>query len=127
MTTSTAVAPERAPIVLDKRTVWLIFAALLASMFMSSLDQSIISTAMPTIVGELDGVEHQGWLITIYILAIAIVMPLYGKAGDTWGDGATRSSSPSPCSPWPPRVPASPAASPSSSSGAASRGWAAAG
>ncbi|MPV36130.1 DHA2 family efflux MFS transporter permease subunit [Georgenia subflava] len=57
----------------------------MASMFMSSLDQSIIATAMPTIVGELDGVEHQGWLITIYILAVAVVMPLYGKAGDTWG------------------------------------------
>ncbi|TRW46078.1 MFS transporter [Georgenia yuyongxinii] len=57
----------------------------MASMFLSSLDQSIISTAMPTIVGELDGVEHQGWLITIYILAVAVVMPMYGKAGDSWG------------------------------------------
>ncbi|MFC4556072.1 MDR family MFS transporter [Georgenia faecalis] len=81
----TAPTAERAPVVLDRRTVWLIFAALMASMFLSSLDQSIINTAMPTIVGELNGVEHQGWLITVYILAVAVVMPMYGKAGDVFG------------------------------------------
>ncbi|WP_207947608.1 MDR family MFS transporter [Occultella glacieicola] len=76
---------DKPKIVLNQRTVWLIFGALLAGMFMSSLDQSIIGTAMPTIVGELSGVEHQGWLVTIYILALAVVMPLYGKFGDLWG------------------------------------------
>ena len=80
-----AVDPDRAPVVLTQRTVWTIFAALMASMFLSSLDQSIFGTAMPTIVGELDGVEHQGWMMTAYILAIAVVMPLYGKFGDLWG------------------------------------------
>lgn len=91
-TTDTAAArPDGAPggdkplVVLTKRTVWVIFGALMASMFLSSLDQSIVGTAMPTIVGELHGVEHQGWVITAYILAIAIVMPLYGKFGDLWG------------------------------------------
>lgn len=74
-----------APVVLTRRTVWVIFGALLTSMFMSSLYQSVLGTAMPTIVGELDGVEHQGWVMTIYILAVAIVMPIYGKAGDMWG------------------------------------------
>ena len=78
-------AHGKAPVVLTKRTVWLIFGALMASMFLSSLDQSIVGTAMPTIVGELHGVEHQGWVITAYILAIAIVMPLYGKIGDVVG------------------------------------------
>ncbi|MBO3096061.1 MDR family MFS transporter [Cellulomonas dongxiuzhuiae] len=82
-------APSRADdaplVVLTPRTVWLIFGALMASMFLSSLDQSIVGTAMPTIVGELDGVAHQGWIVTAYILAIAIVMPLYGKFGDVWG------------------------------------------
>ena len=83
---ATAAPPLEKPlIVLDRRTVWLIFGALMASMFLSSLDQSILGTAMPTIVGELNGVEHQGWLMTAYILAIAIVMPLYGKFGDLWG------------------------------------------
>jgi EmrB/QacA subfamily drug resistance transporter len=92
----TTAVPEAAPaaptsasdkplIVLTPRTVWVIFGALMASMFLSSLDQSIVGTAMPTIVGELDGVAHQGWVVTAYIMAIAIVMPLYGKFGDLWG------------------------------------------
>lgn len=72
-------------VVLTQRTIWLIFAALMTGMFLSSLDQSIVGTAMPTIVGELQGVEHQGWVVTAYILAIAVVMPLYGKFGDLWG------------------------------------------
>ena len=78
-------ADGKAPIVLTQRTIWVIFGALMASMFLSSLDQSIVGTAMPTIVGELNGVEHQGWVITAYILAIAVVMPLYGKVGDVVG------------------------------------------
>ena len=80
-----APAADKPLIHLTPSTVWLIFGALMASMFMSSLDQSIVGTAMPTIVGELNGVEHQGWVVTAYILAIAIVMPLYGKFGDLWG------------------------------------------
>ncbi|NTW40682.1 MAG: MFS transporter [Cellulomonadaceae bacterium] len=83
--TQATTAPDKPLIVLTPRTVWVIFGALMASMFLSSLDQSILGTAMPTIVGELNGVEHQGWLMTAYILAIAIVMPLYGKFGDLWG------------------------------------------
>ncbi|WP_370524214.1 MDR family MFS transporter [Cellulomonas sp. APG4] len=79
-------APADAPlVVLTPRTVWLVFGALMAGMFLSSLDQSILGTAMPTIVGELDGVAHQGWVMTAYILAIAVAMPLYGKFGDLWG------------------------------------------
>ncbi|WP_426311480.1 MDR family MFS transporter [Cellulosimicrobium sp. E-16] len=88
MASSTAAPPVdggKPLVVLTPRTVWVIFGALMASMFLSSLDQSIVGTAMPTIVGELHGVEHQGWVITAYILAIAIVMPLYGKFGDLWG------------------------------------------
>lgn len=83
---STATAPvEKEPMVLNKRTIILIFSALMAAMFVATLDQTIVSTAMPTIVGELDGVEHQAWLVTIYLLAMTIVMPLYGKFGDMWG------------------------------------------
>lgn len=82
---TTTPATSAPPVVLTRRTVWVIFGALLTSMFMSSLYQSVLGTAMPTIVGELDGVEHQGWVMTIYILAVAIVMPIYGKAGDMWG------------------------------------------
>ena len=54
-------------------------------MLLSSLDQTIVSTAMPTIVGELGGVEHQVWITTAYLLATTIVMPIYGKFGDVLG------------------------------------------
>ncbi len=52
---------------------------------MSSLDQTIVSTAMPTIVGELGGVSHMAWMTTAYLLATTLVMPIYGKFGDLWG------------------------------------------
>ncbi|MEL7976089.1 MDR family MFS transporter [Isoptericola sp. F-RaC21] len=85
MSHAAPVAPDKPVVVLTQRTVWLIFGALMASMFLSSLDQTIVGTAMPTIVGELNGVEHQGWVVTAYILAVAIGMPLYGKFGDLMG------------------------------------------
>ena len=70
---------------LTQRRIWIIFAALIAGMLLSSLDQTIVSTAMPTIVGQLGGVEHQVWLTTAYLLATTIVMPVYGKFGDVLG------------------------------------------
>ncbi len=78
-------APSEAPLLLTKRRIWIIFAALIAGMLLSSLDQTIVSTAMPTIVGQLGGVEHQVWLTTAYLLATTIVMPVYGKFGDVLG------------------------------------------
>lgn len=74
-----------APLLLTKRRIWIIFGALIAGMLLSSLDQTIVSTAMPTIVGQLGGVEHQVWLTTAYMLATTIVMPVYGKFGDVLG------------------------------------------
>ena len=83
--TSTAIAPAEGPLLLTKRRIWIIFAALIAGMLLSSLDQTIVSTAMPTIVGQLGGVEHQVWITTAYLLATTIVMPIYGKFGDVLG------------------------------------------
>ncbi|ARJ06678.1 MFS transporter [Humibacter sp. BT305] len=79
----TATAP--APLLLTKRRIWIIFSALIAGMLLSSLDQTIVSTAMPTIVGQLGGVENQVWITTAYLLATTIVMPIYGKFGDVLG------------------------------------------
>ncbi|MUN54943.1 DHA2 family efflux MFS transporter permease subunit [Kocuria koreensis] len=70
---------------LTKRRIWTIFAALLVAMFLASMDQTIVSTALPTIVGDLGGVEHQTWVTTAYLLASTLVMPIYGKFGDTLG------------------------------------------
>jgi EmrB/QacA subfamily drug resistance transporter len=77
--------PAAAPMLLTQRRIWIIFSALIAGMLLSSLDQTIVSTAMPTIVGQLGGVEHQVWITTAYILATTIVMPIYGKFGDVLG------------------------------------------
>ncbi|QKJ18710.1 MDR family MFS transporter [Microbacterium hominis] len=79
------VAPGDGPMLLTQRRIWIIFSALIAGMLLSSLDQTIVSTAMPTLVGELGGVEHQVWITSAYILATTIVMPIYGKFGDILG------------------------------------------
>ncbi|MFC7580086.1 MDR family MFS transporter [Schaalia naturae] len=81
MSTSSA----QTPLLLTKRRIWIIFSALIAGMLLSSLDQTIVSTAMPTIVGQLGGVDHQVWVTTAYLLATTIVMPIYGKLGDVIG------------------------------------------
>ena len=63
----------------------LIFGALLLVLFVASLDQTIVSTALPTIVGELGGFQHLSWVVTAYLLASTVVGPLYGKLGDLYG------------------------------------------
>ena len=73
------------PIVLTRRRINTIFSALLAGMLMAALDQTIVSTSMPTIVGDLGGVSHMAWVTTAYLLATTLVMPVYGKFGDLWG------------------------------------------
>src|ERR1700692_4956273 len=62
-----------------------IFGALMLVMLLASLDQTIVSTALPTIVGEFGGLAHLSWIVTAYLLATTIVTPLYGKLGDLVG------------------------------------------
>jgi MFS family permease len=54
----------------------LIFGALMLVLLLASLDQTIVSTALPTIVGELGGIEHLSWVVTSYLLASTVVGPL---------------------------------------------------
>lgn len=68
-----------------KQHVGLIFAALLLTMLMSSLGQMIFSTALPTIVGELGGVDHMSWVISVFLITMTIAMPINGKFGDGLG------------------------------------------
>jgi EmrB/QacA subfamily drug resistance transporter len=83
-TTPPAVARERDSFTLPPH-FGLIFAGLMAAMLLSSLDQTIVATALPTIVGELHGVSHMAWVTTAYILAATIGMPVYGRFGDLLG------------------------------------------
>src|SRR5215207_1383219 len=63
----------------------IVLGALMLVMLLASLDQTIVSTALPTIVGDLGGLEHISWVVTSYLLAITVVTPLYGKLGDLYG------------------------------------------
>ena len=63
----------------------LVFGALLLVLFLASLDQTIVATALPTIVGELGGIEHLSWVVTSYLLASTVSGPVYGKLGDLYG------------------------------------------
>jgi EmrB/QacA subfamily drug resistance transporter len=65
--------------------VRLIFVALMLVLLLASLDQTIVSTALPTIVGDLGGIAHLSWVVTAYLLAATIAGPLYGKLGDLFG------------------------------------------
>lgn len=70
---------------LPQTKVLVIFSGLVLVMLLASLDGTIVSTALPTIVGELGGLSHLSWMVTAYLLAQTIVTPLYGKLGDLYG------------------------------------------
>ena len=82
--TASAAAPEAGKFKPDRR-FWVVYLCLMMVMFLSSLDQTIVATALPTIVGDLSGVEHMAWVITAYTLAITVGMPLYGRLSNLIG------------------------------------------
>lgn len=75
------VAPPPAP----TRQQLIVFAFLMVTQFIATLDNQIVATAMPTIVGDLGQAEHFSWLVSAYMLAQCAVMPVYGKLGDLIG------------------------------------------
>ncbi|HKP14733.1 MAG TPA: MDR family MFS transporter [Gemmatimonadaceae bacterium] len=76
-------AGQAAP--LSHERVLVVFSGLLLAMLLAALDQTIVATALPTIVGELGGLERLSWVVTSYLLAQTVVTPLYGKLGDLYG------------------------------------------
>ena len=103
-----------------------VVAALMLAMALAALDSTIVSTAIPQIVGDLGGFSVFSWLFSGYLLAVTVTLPVYGKLSDTFGrkpvliTGAVA---------LPPRLPAAappPGTWPRSSSSASSRAWAAA-
>jgi MFS family permease len=69
----------------EQQPVRVIFGALLLVLLLASLDQTIVSTALPTIVGDLGGISMLSWVVTAYLLAATISGPVYGKLGDLYG------------------------------------------
>jgi EmrB/QacA subfamily drug resistance transporter len=70
---------------LSHRRILVIIGALMLGMLLAALDQTIVSTALPTIVGDLKGGSHIAWVITAYLLAMTVSTPLWGKLGDQYG------------------------------------------
>ncbi|MDQ6773151.1 MAG: MFS transporter [Candidatus Dormibacteraeota bacterium] len=77
--------PDQAPPALDNRTRWAVMGAVLLTMFLSSLDQTVVGTALPRIVTDLKGAELYTWVVTSYLLASTITVPVYGKFSDIFG------------------------------------------
>src|SRR6202163_3302627 len=63
----------------------IVLPGLLLTMLLAMLDQLVVGTALPRIVGDLGGVSHLSWVVTAYILASTITTPFYGKLGDMYG------------------------------------------
>jgi EmrB/QacA subfamily drug resistance transporter len=70
---------------LSQRQVRSLLAGLMTGMLLAALDQTIVGVALPTIVGELGGIEHYSWVVTAYLLAATASIPLYGKVSDLIG------------------------------------------
>jgi hypothetical protein len=69
----------------NQRLTPLLFVGLMLGLLLAELDQTMLSTALPSIVGELGGVDRMLWVTTAYVLAGTVVMPMYGKLGDLLG------------------------------------------
>src|SRR3954463_3400417 len=68
-----------------RRRLGVIFAGLMLVLLLAALDQTIVATALPTIVADLGGLEHLSWVTSAYLLAVTAVTPIYGKLGDLYG------------------------------------------
>ncbi|MGW5066607.1 MDR family MFS transporter, partial [Streptomyces cyaneofuscatus] len=90
MTTASEQAPAAQsaaapPPVLDRRRRNIVFATIVLGMLLAALDQTIVGTALPTIVSDLGGAEHMSWVVTAYLLAETVATVLVGKFGDLFG------------------------------------------
>jgi len=70
---------------LTPRQIRFVFVGLILGMFLAALDQTVVATALPTIVGDLGGLNHLSWVVTSYLLASTVSTPLWGKLGDLYG------------------------------------------
>src|SRR6201988_3167293 len=68
-----------------KREILIVLPGLLLALILAMLDQTVVSTALPRIVGDLGGVAHLSWVVTAYVLASTVTTPFYGKLGDMYG------------------------------------------
>src|SRR6185369_17030626 len=79
--TATATDPESGSALISPQRRNFIFVAVLLGMLLAALDQTIVATALPTVVADLGGAGHQSWVVTSYLLASTIVTAIVGKLG----------------------------------------------
>jgi EmrB/QacA subfamily drug resistance transporter len=80
-----ASAAPSAPAPLSHREILTVFVGLSTAMLLAALDQTVVATALPTIVGEMGGLSHLSWVVTAYLLTSTVAVPLYGKISDLYG------------------------------------------
>ena len=71
------------------RQILIICGGLMTGLLLAALDQTIVATALPTVVGELGGLDYYSWVVTAYLLSSTVCTPLYGKISDLYGRRAT--------------------------------------
>ena len=84
MSTLTQPVADQAP-ALTGRALWVAFSVVMLATFLGALDQTIVATALPQIVEDLHGFGHLSWVVTAYLLASTVTMPLYGRLSDIYG------------------------------------------
>lgn len=80
-----AAEPQSLSATMSRRSVLLVLASVILGMLLASIDQTIVGTAMPRIIAELNGLEHYAWVATSYLLASTVAVPIWGKLSDIYG------------------------------------------
>jgi MFS family permease len=70
---------------MSRSRIILVTAGIMLSLFLASMESTVVATAMPTIVGQLGGLQHYSWVFSAYMLASTTMVPLYGKLSDLYG------------------------------------------
>ena len=70
---------------MSRNRILLVTAGIMLSLFLASMESTVVATAMPTIASELGGLEHYAWVFSAYMLASTTTVPLYGKLSDLYG------------------------------------------
>src|SRR5574339_692642 len=70
---------------MSRKRIFLVTAGIMLSLFLASMESTVVATAMPTIVGQLGGLEHYSWVFSAFLLASTTTVPLYGKLSDIYG------------------------------------------
>jgi len=78
-------APGGGPAPMTHRQIQVVLIGLMLGLFLAALDQTIVATALPTIVGELGGLNHLSWVVTAYLVTATASTPLWGKISDLYG------------------------------------------